>query len=305
MTCICHAATVREDGLALLEEAGHVLARHIEFEDEAEYAAVLRHHAHQALVFQHAHAEEEFEPQRYWMDRALLQRLNNKATLPELVPADRRPRRLDRPVLPCVVKRATEWTTGGGRSVRIWHEAFGRLEDDVIEEFVEFEETYCLQFGAKPGGTIVDLGFAPQVVTPAGRFLGSRFDIEQRLPADMLDAGRAIMKRATALGYRGIAGFDAGILADGRFLFFDLNFRLNGSSAPLCHLSTAADWLQTGTLRSGTWRLPSLEVAREAFLAHRFWPLSTYVDGTDCRVSGFIPSSRSARSDPRASFPRP
>ncbi|MHC4849447.1 MAG: hypothetical protein ACYTEG_13455 [Planctomycetota bacterium] len=298
MRCVCHASVATAEGLDLLREAGHRLPPLLVFGSEAEYDDLLRGLAGETMVFQHAHAQTEFE--NYWIPRRLLQTINNKANLPELVPAHQRPRRLDRPERPCVIKRATDWTTGGGRSVRICREDPGDIDGFVIEEYIDFEETWCIQF-ATSGERIVELGFAPQITTPSGRFLGSWFDMEKRIPAAIQNAARAIMERAVARGYRGVAGFDVG--SNG--LFFDLNFRLNGSTAPLLNVRRASDWLDARFLQSGSWQLPSLRVARDAYRARRFWPLSTYVCGDDCRVSGIIPAPRSWRpQDPPASFPR-
>jgi hypothetical protein len=49
----------------------------------------------------------------------------------------------------------------------------------------------------------------------------------------MIDVAMGVVRRAAALGYRGIAGIDLAILDDGEILVLDLNFRLNGSTAAL------------------------------------------------------------------------
>jgi hypothetical protein len=64
----------------------------------------------------------------------------------------------------------------------------------------------------------------------------------------------SVAEKARALGYRGIAGFDAGVTSDGRPFFFDLNFRFV-SSTPLVFLYRLAE-KRFGRCVAETWDKP-------------------------------------------------
>ena len=74
---------------------------------------------------------------------------------------------------------------------------------------------------------------ADQVVADDGTYLASWVGPELTPPDSAVALAREIMTRAVAMGYTGFAGFDLGLLPDGRALFFDLNFRVCGSTPTL------------------------------------------------------------------------
>jgi hypothetical protein len=222
-------------------------------------------------VMQHVHPTEELSPECYWISRELLCFLNNKGNLGRLVPAENLPRREvlsrtsvlpERTPVPVVLKAATDLSSGGGKDVRICRTRrqvrdalryFASCDRIVVEELLRFEKSHCVQFGALPDGRILDLGMAEQITDPAGRFLGNWLTAPEETPAELVAIGRAIVERGVALGYRGIAGFDAAVCADGRPVVFDLNFRLNGSTAPLLLHAAMARRMGTALMRYRSW----------------------------------------------------
>jgi len=252
---LCSRGVTAPDGLALLREAGWQLAPRIEYDDARTYAARLGELAAAPgpVVFQHAHPPGEFPPERYWIPRPLLCALNDKARLSEYAGDAPVPRRrvLDLPGLtadhaelraPVVIKVSTDETTGGGRAVRLCRgpedvrdalASFAGVARVVVEEHLPISRILCVQFAVGPDGRVRDLGFSEQIANAGGRYLGNWFDPREQLPDGIRDAGRAIMARAAALGYRGIAGFDFALCGDAPAPVIDLNFRLNGSTGPL------------------------------------------------------------------------
>lgn len=294
------------EGADLLEEAGFELPDTLGYDSREAYGRLLAG-IKGPVVFQHAHAPGEVPPDRYWIARDLLCYLNNKANLGALVPPGFAPRRRVAPpvgflprALPVVLKAATDESTGGGRDVRICRtpaevaealRVFDRCDAIVVEEFLPIDASFCVQF-ATVGREIRYLGFAEQVTTPEGRFDGSWLDAEASLPDAVVAAGRAIMEAGVARGYRGIAGFDVARCADGRWLYFDLNFRLNGSTAPVLLLRATAARLQLPVFRYRSWCGADgfdalLARARRGLHAGRLLPLSIHA-GAPPRLSGMV-----------------
>ena len=96
-----------------------------------------------------------------------------------------------------------------------------------------FTRTFCLNFAADFSGAIHYLGSGDQVVKSDGTFMGSWIGPEFTPPDAAVALGRDIMRRTADLGYVGFAGFDLGLLEDGRLLVFDLNFRICASTPAL------------------------------------------------------------------------
>jgi hypothetical protein len=209
---------------------------------------------------QHIHPAPELPACAYWIERRLLAYLNDKRSLASLVPSGaasaRRVIRFSRIqdlVIegPLVLKAATRWSSGSGGGVVIVRRpkdlvlAAERLAGApfvVVEPFLPFQRTMCLTFAGNAEG-IEYLGAPEQIVDEEGVYQGSWFD-DTRIPDEAVQVGRAIMTQAVASGYRGIAGFDCGTVEDGSTIFFDLNFRLCGSTAGLL-------WFEAGARRAG------------------------------------------------------
>jgi len=256
MPTICSRAVATPAALALFDAAGLPVCPHlITYGTEAEYAERLAEAGRDGrrLVFQHLHAPGEVPDALYWIPPRLLAYLNNKANLSHLAPAEHVPRRsvvepAELPRLaelaarrPLVLKGAGPASSGGGRAVVIAHRpedvwagqprlALG--EQIVVEQYLEIERNYCLNFAAA-GGAIDYLGGSEQVTSAVGAYHGNWLDPAGEPPRVAIDVGREIMRRAARIGYRGIAGFDMVVDRAGDLKVIDLNFRLNGSTPAL------------------------------------------------------------------------
>jgi hypothetical protein len=308
---LCSAATVTEHSLELLAEAGLPIDATLvrRFADATEYADLLDELAHSSarLVIHHVHAPDELEAERYWIPRELLCRLNNKASLTDLVPADLVPeRRLSRPDAlppaerllahgPVVLKVATDQSTGGGLDVWVCHRAddvdaariaLRDAELVVIERHLDIRRNLCVQFAAAADGQVHFLGAAEQVSDPRGGYQGNWLEGDLAAPAEMIAAGTAIMRQAAALGYRGFAGFDMATCGDGTTKVFDLNFRVNGSTAGLLLHADLARTRAAPVARYRVWHgngdfAALLATARNAVRRGTLVPLATYDPAAD------------------------
>ena len=203
------------------------------------------------LVFQHVHPKGPLSA-RCWIDPDLLQYLNDKANLPELVLMGNAPQRtlVDRVcyfakkdrAFPSVLKVVTEQSNGGGRGVMICRNdtdlksaeaLFQSCGHIVVEELLEIVRNPCLNFAVMPGGEVRYLGFADQDVTAEGKYLGNWIDRNSPIPQAAVDAAMVPVGRGAALGYRGIVGVDIAMTREDRIYVLDLNFRLNGCTAAI------------------------------------------------------------------------
>lgn len=235
-------------GLPWLENA-------LPYADEAEYTAILRDRAARprSIVFQNAHPPDPALDPAYWIPRALLVQLNDKAELNSLVPSGCSPPRqvmtLEHasrlPFAPgstMVFKGSTEMSTGSGgavvlaRSEAQVRSLAGRLPGTdrvVVEEFQPFTRTMCVTWAADYLGRVEYIGSADQIVGDDGTYLSSWIGPDLDPPANAVSLTREVMERAAGRGYVGYAGFDVGLLPDGRALCFDLNFRICASTPAL------------------------------------------------------------------------
>jgi hypothetical protein len=199
------------------------------------------------VVMQHAWPPGALDGAQPWMDLELLQYLNDKARLSELVPAGHVPARrvADRAVyfgrgdseLPAVLKVVTGQSNGGGCGVTVCRTAgdlseaerlFGACDRIVVEELLEIVRNPCLNFAVMPGGEVRYLGFADQDISAEGKYRGNWIDFGLPIAKQAVDVALEPVRRGAAMGYRGVAGVDLAFASDGRILALDLNFRLNG-----------------------------------------------------------------------------
>ena len=259
--------TVADRARALVTGAGLPwLENALEYSDEAQYNTLLRDRAsrHRSIVFQNAHPADPDLDSAYWIPRTLLTRLNDKGELGNLVPADScPPRRImtlesaaGLPFTPgttLVLKGSTEKSTGSGGAVLIARtetqlrtvaERLAGADRVVVEQFQPFTRTMCVTWAANHAGEVEYIGSADQVVADDGTYLSSWIGPGLPAPGDVITTSRGIMRRAADQGYVGYAGFDVGLLPDGRALFFDLNFRM-------CASTPALLWYQEAQRRQG------------------------------------------------------
>jgi hypothetical protein len=174
--------------------------------------------------------------------------LNDKTNLEFLCPAPYLPKReihsraaatrltasgLD---FPFYVKGAVAGANGSGNDVRLctgegefraalaWFRDATGYQALIIEQAIPFTATWCLNF-AILDGSIRWIGGAEQLFDSPGKQSGNCIDPQTPPPARAIDMGLEICEAAQAKGYRGIAGFDMCVDAEGGIYFFDLNFR--------------------------------------------------------------------------------
>jgi hypothetical protein len=247
--------------------------------------------------------------------------LNDKGNLEMLVPEHQHPvrRRVDaeellREPLTCsgaVLKIATS-ESGGGHGVLLPPDStdpvlvsalLQGMDTAILEEFLPFTSTRCFNYLIDGEGDVVFLG-APEQFLMDSRYLGNWFRTCDSPDPAAIAAGADICRRAAAMGYRGAAGFDTGFMSDGSFRFVDLNFRMNGSTAPLLLI---ADLLRRSgapvALRSGFRgkTKPGLlsSSLRRLISEERFFPLAVVLEDVDAPetnflVSGFLTGSNQA-----------
>ncbi len=179
--------------------------------------------------------------------------LNNKRNLsalcpPSVVPARRIYGRDAVPDLhasalrfPLFVKGAVDGASGGGSDVRFcsndselrdalsWFRSTPVFSDLIVEIAVPFTATWCLNFAILENA-VRYLGAAEQLFASPGQQSGSLIDPDCQPGPEAVEIGMEICASAQGRGYRGLAGLDMCIDAEGGHYFFDLNFRMVGST---------------------------------------------------------------------------
>ncbi|ABR49550.1 conserved hypothetical protein [Alkaliphilus metalliredigens QYMF] len=257
MPVICSDSVVSQEIISLLKRVNLEVApfRHI-YHSERSYQDTLDlfNGQKKQMVVNHPHPSSEINRGGYWIDPQLIGFLNNKANLEKLVPIGHTPRRvvihpneISKTVdqlkkLPVVIKVASDEPNGGGYDVVICkskkdvsyaYNYFNTCSTVVVEEYIEIEQSYNIQFAKTIKGDIIYLGTSEQIATADGIYIGNWFERDHEPPEKLMKVGLAIMEYACSLGFIGIGGFDIVISNDNRQFVIDLNFRLNGSTAPL------------------------------------------------------------------------
>ena len=252
MPVVCSEGFNTQAGADLLGAAGlEPAARRIHFRAGEELEALARAAAdpNARLVLQHAYPDAALPAERCWIDPALLRYLNNKANLGALAPADHCPPRVvadyddffsgEEPDLPIVLKAATDETSGGGIAVMICRtrddlraaqSKFSKCDRIIVERMLDIVRNPCLNFAVMPSGEGRYLGFADQDMSEEGKYRGNWMDLGSSLPPAVIEPALEVVRRAAAMGYRGLAGVDMAVTADGAIHVLDLNFRMNASS---------------------------------------------------------------------------
>jgi hypothetical protein len=227
------------------------------------------------LIDQHAQPEATLRPGALWIDSALLSSLNNKANLSQWVPTQYLPVReiCDLASLaslrsapghfPLVVKVATEASCGTGMGVRIIHEpselgevlnSFHTCDSVIVEEYLSMHRNLCVNFAIFADGRIEYLGAAQQIINDERQYVGNWLEPLDGQMELLIQAGYEIMRRAYQAGYRGFAGFDTAVGADGSFRIYDLNFRYNGSTVPLLLYDALVEYTGLPVAKRVTWK---------------------------------------------------
>lgn len=254
MPVICSAGGMTPAGLELLAEAGLQPANWAQAYRDAKHAiemAVCFAKRGAKVIVQHIYPEAVLPDRALWVEPWVLSYLNNKASLPELVPAANVAARSVvaghaffgngvAAQVPMVLKVATNLSTGGGASVAICRtikdlaaarRRFADCEWLVVEPYQRIRRNVCLHYVVLADGSVRYLGFADQDVDSHGRYRGNWIWPGSTLPAEPIDVCLGIVARGASLGYRGFAGIDVVENQEGRWIVLDLNFRVNGSTA--------------------------------------------------------------------------
>ena len=253
MPIISHRSTLSPPGLAAMADAGvRIAEERFAYSRREEYIDHVRALTGKSLkaVTPFWTPAEVVPSENTWIDGELLQYLNNKSNMPQLVPRNSLPQRqtvvgdcaeaIRTMVLPKVLKVGTNLPNGGGEDMMICRlsrhknravRRFDTGEHLVIEELLEITENYCVQYSVRPDGSVTYLGASTQICLPNGAHAGNLLDPADQPPGPVLRLGDQIAMEGGRLGFSGIAGFDIVVTQDGRVLAIDLNFRLVSSTA--------------------------------------------------------------------------
>lgn len=250
------AGVTTPDALAFLRHAGVPTEAEVHaYRTVAEYLDVLRRlvSAGFRISSQRWHPESEIPASASLSPPSLSSDLNDKGRLAHWVPSGWFPPRRVMGVAdlppgaellsegPVVLKVSTPVSCGGGYGVWIC-----RAEADVeraraamagqprvvVEKHLRIRRTVCVHSVIAPDGSVHLAGTAEEIVDAAGHWQGNWLDAEgDRVPASVLETVRKVLEKASAAGYRGMAGIDTAYPEDGPPLLLDLNFRINGSAA--------------------------------------------------------------------------
>jgi hypothetical protein len=257
MPQVCSAAVSTPKALQLLKDAGLPVPEKnlFRYRDKTDYLSLLRElsRSGKKVAAQYLHHGSELPEANCWIPTSALSFVNNKANLGAMVDACFLPQRevipftgladhLSRHPLPNVVKAVTDEPTGAGLDVvicetscdvRRTEEVFGICEYVVVEEFLQISRNLTLNYAVTSTGETSFLGCTEQVSDRNGQYLGNWLGVGIEAPAEAVAIGARVVKKGFNLGYFGLVGIDMAVLDDGRIIFFDLNFRITGSTASL------------------------------------------------------------------------
>lgn len=315
----CHAAVASRKGLDHLMESGHRLPMQIHpYDNDADLIQSLQRHVSDGwkIVANHFPFPDCLPPEAFWVDPQLVARINHKGLLQEWVSEAHLPlRTLQAPEsivdyagpFPVVIKIASSQSCGGGtyvarcqdlRQLRAMLAKSEGADAVILEEWIDFEELWCLNYAVHGDGTVSELGAAQQLIAGDLSFLGNQFCASHVCSQDLRVTGLAVARRIQAAGYRGILGMDIGVTSSGRHFVYDINARMNASTAPLLALANHP-WLrayptqQTVRLEHADGLEQAIRISNSAWREKRFLPLSTFDPsvahlGGKAYVSGLI-----------------
>lgn len=298
----CHAGVASRKGLDHLAESGHALpSLCYSYRDDVELVAGLEAYARDGwkIVANHFPFPDSLPHEVFWTSPELVSRINHKGLLAEWVSDEHLPQRevisVDSLVgykgpFPVVLKVATWQSSGGGAYVIQCRSQYdlkkavaclGDAEQVVLEQWIDFTELWCLNFVITKDGALSYLGGAQQMIADDLIFIGNRFYSHQPCSTEMQRVGQKVAERICKAGYYGVVGMDIGIALSGEFFVFDINGRMNASTAPLLALSHFP-WLgeypvqQTVRLHHMNDLADLIRLSSLAVHEKRFLPLSTF-----------------------------
>jgi hypothetical protein len=311
MSILCAAGASTPEGLQLLRDAGFDIPQAVfRYSTAVDYLRKLKNLCSErkriALLF--VHPASELSPEACWVKPETLSFINNKANLDVLVSSCYAPMRrtlmpsrllveISPRCFPLVVKATTDESSGGGVDVAICRTfwdlkraavVFQSCKRVLIEEFLPIKRNLCLNYAATAEGMINYLGCAEQVSSADGKYQGNWIDATTMAPPLAIDIGTRVVVAGFALGYYGCVGIDMAVLEDDRIVVFDLNFRVNGSTAALLlaesvQRTSGRTVLRFRTLQGSETYRDLLNSAYAAMHKGVFLPLSSY----DPEVGGY------------------
>jgi hypothetical protein len=270
---ICSAGVASPCGLDLLAAAGVPVSREIRtYRTTEDFHGLVGDVIGngERLLCQHVHDEAEVPAEACMVAPTLLRYLNNKANLPAIVGADGAPGR--RSIDPAdvaelgvdeswVLKVCSDDSSGGGFGVYV-HQAGGAIAQPsfvqpgaelIVEEYLDLVENWCVHFCVEAIGAPRLLGATEQLISATGAYGGSRVG-GTVLPPAAAALCHAVAERARGLGFIGYCGIDTALTSSGEVKVFDLNFRINASTAPLLVLNAIAESRGAGWDGRGRWQ---------------------------------------------------
>lgn len=221
------------------------------YQNRAEHLKLMAQLPAGSLVLQHACPVQEIPPRQYWFNRDRLIELNDKANLAEHVGLENSPQRrllqIEEAVakiknFPVAVKASSDVSLGAAEGVRLCHTYdafrkalcdFASCERIVVEQWLNFDISYCLSFAVTENSQIHYLGAAEQIVAPGGQHQGNWLGSSVQASSHLIDVGRRAAASAARCGYVGFIGVDVCEAEPYGGVAFDLNCRLNYSTIPL------------------------------------------------------------------------
>jgi len=308
VTVLCSAGVANHAGLELLREIGFdINSEIIAYTDDTDRINCMKSLAERGFIFidQHVQPDARRRPGRTWVESSVLSFLNNKGNLHHVVPAPYLPLRercesslLSRHArrrghLPVVIKAVTDFSCGSGIGIRICAKDedidlaqayFSECDNVIIEDYLSMEKNLCVNYAVFPEGRIEYIGAAQQILKSDSEYLGNWLEPDVNVPVQLVETGLHVMAKAWHMGYRGFAGFDAAVFEGGSFYIYDLNFRFNGSTAPLLLYDALVEYTQLSVAKYAVWKytgrfsqmITALERALERF---QFVPISIYDPG--------------------------
>jgi hypothetical protein len=323
MPAICHRNVATETALDFLRLSGIEPPPCLDTYGSVPEAAILaRRIADTGLRLATAlpHAPEIRAVHAALVAPALLNALNDKSNIVALCPAAVVPPRriygrdavaglsMEAIRFPVFLKGAVERASGAGMDVRpcatatdfadalSWFRAHPEFKALIVEAAIPFVTTWCLNY-AVLDREVRYLGAAEQIFARPGVQSGSVIDPDNLPPPRAISIGREICSAAQDRAYRGIAGLDMGVTAEGQIYFFDLNFRLASSTCFILLHEGVGDRYRVGVMAgiSVPGALADLLPRLTDLAVHRlFVPLMLY-DGSrhdsgpaPSRIVGFV-----------------
>jgi hypothetical protein len=256
MPILCAEGASTQEGMQMLRDVGFstplICYRYKNADDYLHKLSELSCDGIKVAV-QHVHPHEDLPPDCCWLAPSALSFLNNKKNLSALVPEKHLPRRRIIPVsrikeetsggeFPIVIKAVTDQSTGAGFDVVICNtpddcvkagEFFSICNEVVAEDYMVMKLNLCLNYAVTVEGSVTFLGAAEQVTDDLANYHGNWIDQESEAPQAAIDACTRVVKEGYARGFWGCVGIDTAIMDNDRVVIFDLNFRINASTAAL------------------------------------------------------------------------